>query len=91
MQSTSVSDPDPVGSVRIRIIWPDTDPDPLQETLIRIRVAKKEIVIQINQNYFFQRNHFFCLIYVNNKLKITKKNRYEFYTFYRKKLEFVRF
>ena len=33
---------------RIRIIWPDLDPDqiqdPLQETLIRIRVAKKIVI-----------------------------------------------
>ena len=46
---TSVSDPDPVGSVsfgriRIRIIW--SDPDPYQETWIWIRVAPK-----INQNH----------------------------------------
>ena len=30
------------GSGRIHIIWPD--PDPLQKTLIRIRVAKKNLI-----------------------------------------------
>ena len=53
---------------RIRIIW--QDPDPLKKMLIRIRVAKKTN-IKINQNYkniIFFLNHWFCLIYVNNKL-----------------------
>ena len=52
--------------IRIRIIWPDPDPDLLQETWIRIRVEKKIVIIslKINQNskctYFFKkRNHFF--------------------------------
>ena len=41
------------GSGRIRIIWPDPDPDPYQETLIWIRVPKKnrDKLAQINQNY----------------------------------------
>ena len=52
--------------IRIRIIWPDPDPDLFQETWIRIRVEKKIVIIslKINQNskctYFFKkRNHFF--------------------------------
>ena len=52
--------------IRIRIIWPDPDPDLLQETWIRIRVEKKIVIIslKINQNskctYFLKkRNHFF--------------------------------
>ena len=78
------------GSGRIRIIGqdpdPDPDPDPYQDTLIWIRVPKKNRdklaykstkIIKIL--FFFKRNHLFCLIFVNNKLKITKKkHRYEF-------------
>ena len=80
------------GSGWIRTIWPD----PLQETLIRIRVAKenrdKQYKIQTNYKniIFFERNHFLCLIYVNNKLKLQKKHRYEFYKFTEKKMEFGR-
>ena len=44
------------GSGRIRIIWPD--PDPLQKTWIRIRVAKK-IVINSHKNQPNYNNIFF--------------------------------
>ena len=49
-----------------------SDPDPLQETWIRIRVA----------------NFFVCLIHMSNKLiNYKKKHRYEYYILYRKKLK----
>ena len=59
-----VSDPYPVGSIlsgRIRTIWPD--PDPFQEMLIRIRVAKKSWKTQIKTNKNYKnmiKNHFFA-------------------------------
>ena len=88
----------------IRTIWPD--PDPLQETLIRIRVAKKnrdKLTLKSTKNiriyFFFFRNHLFCFIYVNNKLINKKKTSLRVIPFtekYRKKLKnkeliFVRF
>ena len=51
---------------RCSIVYYSSDPDPLQETLIRIKVLKKiGIIYQIIRIYFFS------LINVNNKLKIT--------------------
>ena len=45
------------GSGRIRIIWSDTDPDPYQEALIRIRVAPKDY--SGKKSIFFKIYNFF--------------------------------
>ena len=60
------------GSGRIRIIRPD--PDPLKETLIWIRVPKKSSdKLAYKSTNLKKKNHLFCLIYANIKLKITTK------------------
>ena len=71
------------GSGRIRVIWPDLDPDPLQESLIRILVSKKNCDKLPLKSTKIIRIYF--LIYVNNTLIIYKKKHREYYTFYRKK------
>ena len=73
---------------------------------IRIRIRKhwsgsryqKKIVINSHTNQpklwkynFFFRNHLFCLVYANNKLKITTTKKHSTEKLRRKKLEFVRF
>ena len=69
----------------IRIIWPD--PDPLQETSIRIQVAKIVRNSHTNQPTLLENNSLKnCLIYVENKLKITTtKNWNLFYSHESKK------
>ena len=76
----------PVGSV----FWPDQDPDPdpLQETLIWIRVAKKIVInSHKNQPIFLKKKSLILFNILEDKLdhKLQKKNCFEFYNFNRKK------